>query len=151
MRPKQLFAVGLILIGLGVPRLVDAVEIAYDLDIRRDVGVLPWYIVTALGAALFLWHSLRSRRSEVDRPTGSRPALRAVASGLTAVLVAFVGVLLLGRDLVDQVLATGEATTWLAIRGLVLFGGGVGVVISSARLRPREPRELPRAPGSEGR
>ena len=133
MRRKQLLAVGLILIGLGVPRLVDAFEIAYGLDIKRDVGVLPWYFVTALGVALLLWHSLRSRRPEVDRQMRFRTVLRALAFGLTTVLVAFVGVLLLGRDPVDQILASGEATTWLAIRGLVLFAGGVGVLVASVR------------------
>ena len=132
MRSKQQFAIGLVLVGLGVPRLVDAVEIAYRLDIRRDVGVLPWYIVTALGVALLVWHSFRSRRPESDRRIWFPAVLWSLAVGFTTVLVASVGVLLLGRNLVEQILASGEATMWLAIRGLVLFAMGVGVLIYSA-------------------
>ena len=138
MARKQLFAVGLILIGLGVPRWVDAVEIAYTLDIRRDVGVLPWYLVTALGAVLFLWHSIRSRRPAARRRPAFGALFRALAHGLAAVLVAFAGILLLGRDLVDQLLASGTQPTWLAIRGLVLFAAGVGVVIASAARGSKE-------------
>lgn len=70
-------------------------------------------------------------------------------SGLTTVLVAFIGVLLLGRHLVGQILASGEATTWLAVRGMVLFAGGVGVVIASALARAA--KRIPGVRDSPGR
>ena len=122
------FGLGLVLIGLGVPRLVDAIEIAYGLDIKRDVGVLPWYIVTALGLLIMLaqWRSWR----EVGWP--KRRALCTLATCLVIVGGVIGAVLVLGSGLVEQVRASGPATVRLAIRGLVLFAGGVGVVIASA-------------------
>ena len=137
-RSRRLFAIGLVLIGLGVPRLVDAVEIAYRLDIRRDVGVLPWYVVTASGVALFLWHSLRPRRPEARRRPSTRTVLRALGFGLAAVLGAFFACVLLGRGLIEQILASGEATMWVAIRGLVLFAAGAGLLVGSASTGSRE-------------
>lgn len=132
MSSKQLLAIGLILVGLGVPGLVDAVETAYHLDIPRDLGVLPWYIVIALGVVLFVWQGLRSDRSAAAPRSTLRGVLWALACGLAVVVVAFVGVLLLGRNVVEQILASGDTNVRLAVRGLVLVAGGVGVLVSSA-------------------
>ena len=41
--------------GLGVPQLVDAIEIAYQLDIPRDFGVLPWLVLDVLGLGLLVY------------------------------------------------------------------------------------------------
>lgn len=98
MRRQQLFATALVLIGLGVPRVVDAVEIAYGLDIKRDVGVLPWL--------------------------------------LAAVVVALGGCLLLAPEVVETIVASGTATLGLAIRGVALVAGGVGVIGSAMARSP---------------
>lgn len=43
-----------IVIGLVVPRVIDWYETVNRLDIRRDIGVLPWMILATVGAVLLL-------------------------------------------------------------------------------------------------
>jgi len=54
MRNRRLIGLALILIGIAVPRAIDAYETAHSLDIPRDIGVLPWLIMTIVGIWLFL-------------------------------------------------------------------------------------------------
>jgi hypothetical protein len=46
--------IAFVMAGLVVPRIIDAIETAYSLDIKRDVGVLPWLILTIAGVGLLL-------------------------------------------------------------------------------------------------
>ena len=140
LRPHRLFALGLVLVGLGVPPMVDAVETAYGLDIRRDVGVLPWYLVTALGTGLFLWHTLRARGPGGRREGAETSARRAFGWVLAALATASVGVLLLGRELGSELVASGWPTVRQAVRGLALFAVDVGLTFASARRPASSPR-----------
>ena len=44
----------LVITGLVVPQIIDAVEVAYSLDIKRELGVLPWLIMTVAGLVVLL-------------------------------------------------------------------------------------------------
>ena len=45
MRKTRLIGLGLVVIGVAVPYAIDAYETAHALDIPRDIGVLPWFIM----------------------------------------------------------------------------------------------------------
>lgn len=53
MQKKRLLATAIIAIGLIVPIVIDRYETANHLDISRDVGALPWLILTVIGVVLF--------------------------------------------------------------------------------------------------
>jgi len=60
--PKlRVIALILIVVGLVVPVVIDKYETANHLDISRDIGVLPWLILTGLGVFLFLYSLFRNR------------------------------------------------------------------------------------------
>jgi hypothetical protein len=44
----------LVIVGLIVPQVIDAIETAYYLDIKRDIGVLPWLIMAIAGAGILV-------------------------------------------------------------------------------------------------
>ena len=52
----------LIAVGVTVPRLIDWYETVNRLDIKRDVGVLPWVILGAVGFAVVVASFRRGRR-----------------------------------------------------------------------------------------
>ena len=86
MNPGIFLGSGLVLIGLGVPQMVDAIEIAYGLDIPRDFGVLPWLFLVVIGAGTIIFHLLPKQRHKVRklgraerRPALIWPALAVVA------------------------------------------------------------------------
>ena len=51
----------LIVIGLVVPIVINAYEEANHLDISRDIGSLPWVIMTIIGAGLLIYSFLRKK------------------------------------------------------------------------------------------
>ncbi|MEQ1929836.1 MAG: hypothetical protein ABL957_04785 [Parvularculaceae bacterium] len=51
----------LIALALVVPPAVDWVETAHRLDVKRDFGILPWYVCGAAGLILL---ALSFRRSK---------------------------------------------------------------------------------------
>lgn len=123
--PSPRVALGLVLVGLGVPRLVDAIEIAYGLDIKRDVGVLPWLVLTIVGLALLV-------RAMVKRdPTPGGLGLPLWLTATVLVFVLFGGAMLLVGGLLDQLRSGGSATLFLALRGLVLLSAGCGALVVS--------------------
>ncbi|AWL10702.1 hypothetical protein HMF8227_00194 [Saliniradius amylolyticus] len=68
--------VALVITGLVVPEIIDAVETAYRLDIKRDFGVLPWLIMTIVGAIILLrsavvhFRARKSKKAEADSGEG---------------------------------------------------------------------------------
>ena len=46
-----------VIVGLVIPQLIDLIETANSLNIKRDFGVLPWLILSIIGAGLLI-HSL---------------------------------------------------------------------------------------------
>jgi hypothetical protein len=44
----------MIVLGLAVPRAIDWYENRHALDIPRDFGVLPWLVLTVVGAAILI-------------------------------------------------------------------------------------------------
>lgn len=122
-------ALGLVLTGLGVPRVVDAIEVAYGLDIKRDVGVLPWHLLTLVGLSL-LARAVVGR----DRTLGGL-ALRVWLAASVLALIVFAFAAFLAGDLVAQLRSSGSATLLLAVRGLALVAAGVGAIVASGRRR----------------
>lgn len=61
MRRSRLIGLLLIVTGIAVPQAIDAYETANHLDIPRDIGVLPWLVMTVAGIAIFL-NSFRKRK-----------------------------------------------------------------------------------------
>ena len=55
-KPAKLRLTGIVLVAIGfaVPALIDWYETVNYLDIKRDIGVLPWVIVGAVGFVLIL-------------------------------------------------------------------------------------------------
>ncbi|MFP3943218.1 MAG: hypothetical protein ACLFWF_04960 [Alphaproteobacteria bacterium] len=53
MRNKRLIGLALIVIGIAAPQAIDAYETAHRLDIPRDIGVLPWLVMTIAGIWVF--------------------------------------------------------------------------------------------------
>jgi len=49
----------LIAVGLATPQIIDRYEAANHLDIARDIGVLPWMIMTGVGAVILLLSFVR--------------------------------------------------------------------------------------------
>ena len=87
MHPGALSGIGLLLLGLGVPRLVDAIEIAYRLDIPRDFGVLPWLVLDVLGLGLLVYFLTPRWRAQGGRKL-SRQGRRAALIWAALVAVA---------------------------------------------------------------
>ena len=54
-----MIAGAMIVTGLIVPYIIDAYETANHLDISRDIGVLPWLILTIAGGAVLIWSFVR--------------------------------------------------------------------------------------------
>jgi len=61
IRTQRLNAGAMIVVGLTVPYIIDAYETANHLDIKRDVGVLIWWILAGLGAGWMVWTFLRRK------------------------------------------------------------------------------------------
>lgn len=49
----------MIVTGLIVPEIIDAVETAKQLDIKRDIGVLPWMVMTIIGIGVLIGSLIR--------------------------------------------------------------------------------------------
>ena len=52
-----------VIVGLIVPQIIDAIETANSLDIKRDFGVLPWLILTIIGVGLLIQSLVRKIRN----------------------------------------------------------------------------------------
>ncbi len=63
MRRSRLrwLALLLIALALSVPPAVDWVDTAHRLDVKRDFGVLPWYVCGAVGLVLLALSFGRSK------------------------------------------------------------------------------------------
>ena len=133
MHPGAISGIGLLLLGLGVPRLVDAIEIAYRLDIPRDYGVLPWLILMGIGGALFAY--LTWFRRDLRRPLSLLTAPDERDGFIWASLV-FVAVTVLPPSLWAEVVTRlGEASTetfYKAFSGLLLIAGAAAFLLFSA-------------------
>lgn len=119
--------IALILIGLGMPRLIDGVEVAYGLDIRRDVGVLPWYVLVGIGAILAV-RSWRLRRSSGADDRQRAGLGRVVVFALLTVLALLVGGSVVSPGLLSAIAASGTPNMRSAFLGLVLVAVGAGLL-----------------------
>ena len=54
MNRLRVTGVFMVVLGLAVPRAIDWYENRYALDIPRDIGVLPWLVMTAAGAVILI-------------------------------------------------------------------------------------------------
>lgn len=54
-----------VFIGLVVPQVIDAIETANSLNIKRELGVLPWLILTVAGVGLLVRSLVRKIRDQV--------------------------------------------------------------------------------------
>ena len=52
-----------VIVGLIVPEIIDAIETANSLDIKRDFGVLPWLLLTIIGVGLLIQSLVRKIRN----------------------------------------------------------------------------------------
>lgn len=59
MSRLRLIAAFLIAVGLIVPKVIYEYEVANHLDISRNVGSLPWLIMTIIGAAIFIYSFIK--------------------------------------------------------------------------------------------
>ena len=64
MEKSTKIAIVLVTVGLTVPQIIDAIETANHLDINRDFGVLPWLIITIVGAGMLLRSAIRHINSK---------------------------------------------------------------------------------------
>ena len=48
MHPGAISGIALLLLGLGLPRLVDAIGFAYGLAVAPDYGALPWLMLEGI-------------------------------------------------------------------------------------------------------
>ena len=133
MHPGAISGIGLLLLGLGVPRLVDAVEFAYRLDIPRDYGVLPWLILMGVGAILFA--HLTWFRRDLRAPLSLLTAPDERDGFIWACLVfAAVTVLppTLWAEVVTRLGAASTETFYKAFSGLLLIAGSAALLLFSA-------------------
>lgn len=54
MPKRRLFGVIAVIIGVIVPIAIDKYETVNHLDISRDIGSLPWLILTVVGVILVI-------------------------------------------------------------------------------------------------
>ncbi len=133
MHPGAISGIALLLLGLGVPRLVYAIEVAYGLDIPRDYGVLPWLILMGVGAVMFA-HLAWFRR---DR---TRPITLLTApkerDGFMAASLVFVALLVLPptiwADVARRVHAASVENFYEALSGLLFISGAAALILFSA-------------------
>ncbi|NNE41453.1 MAG: hypothetical protein HKN14_11120 [Marinicaulis sp.] len=62
MTKLRIIAVTFIAIGLVVPRVIDAYEVANSLDISRNVGSLPWLTLLITGVFILTYSFIRQRK-----------------------------------------------------------------------------------------
>ncbi len=55
MTKLRIIAITLMIIGVVVPRIIDAYEVANSLDISRNVGSLPWLILLIIGVVMLIY------------------------------------------------------------------------------------------------
>ena len=133
MNPGALSGIALLLLGLGVPRLVDAIEIAYGLDIPHDYGALPWLILEGIGAILFA-HLAWFRRD------AGRPITRLTApderDGFIWASLTFAAMLVLPPTYWYEVVARLEATSveifYQALSGLLFIAAAAALLLFAA-------------------
>lgn len=133
MHPGAISGIALLLLGLGVPRLVDAVEIAYGLDVPHDYGALPWLILEGIGAILFA-HLAWFRRD------AGRPITRLTApderDGFIWACLVFVAVTVLPpaywTEVVTALGAVSTETFYKAFSGLLFIAGSAALLLFSA-------------------
>lgn len=60
---NRLRLIGIIMVVLGIvmPRVIDWYETVHALDIPRDIGVLPWVVMSVIGVVI-VTISFRRRR-----------------------------------------------------------------------------------------
>ncbi len=133
MHPGAISGIGLLLLGLGVPRLVDEVEITYGLDIPRDFGVLPWLILMGIGGALFAY--LAWFRRDLRRPLSPLTAPKE-RDGFIWASLAFVALIVLPPtywfDVVARLQAASVETFYQAFSGLLLIAGAAAFLLFAA-------------------
>ena len=62
MSLKRIIGVIFVLLGVIIPIVIDAYETANHLDISRDIGALPWFILGGIGVILVLWSMFEKPR-----------------------------------------------------------------------------------------
>ncbi len=133
MHPGAISGIGMLLLGLGVPRLVDAIEVAYRLDIPRDYGVLPWLILMGIGAVLFA--HLAWFRRDLRAPVSFLTAPKERDGFIWATLV-FVAVLVLPPsywfEVVGQLQAASIETFYKALSGLLFIAAAAASLLFAA-------------------
>lgn len=133
MHPGAISGIAFLLLGLGVPRLVDAIEFAYKLDIPRDYGVLPWLILMGVGAILFA--HLAWFRRDLRAPISLLTAPKERDGFIWSCLV-FVALTVLPPAYWDDVVtALGAASTetfYKAFSGLLFIAGSAALLLFSA-------------------
>ncbi len=133
MHPGAISGIALLLLGLGLPRLVDAIGFAYGLDVAPDYGALPWLILEGIGAILFA-HLAWFRRDRT-RPLSLLTAPKERDGFIWACLV-FVAVTALPPAIwAEVVTALGAASTetfYKAFSGLLLIAGAAALLLFSA-------------------
>jgi hypothetical protein len=133
MHPGAISGIGLLLLGLGLPRLVDAIEIAYGLDVPHDYGALPWLILEGIGAILFA-HLAWFRRDVV------RPITRLTApkerDGFIWASLTFAAVLVLPptiwAEVVTRLGAVSVETFYQAFSGLLFISAAAACLLFAA-------------------
>ena len=119
--------------GLGLPRLVDAIEIAYGLDVPHDYGALPWLILEGIGAILFA--HLAWFRRDVGRPI-TRLTAPDERDGFIWSCLLFVAILVLPPTIWPQVVAALEAKSvelfYQALSGLLFVSAAAAYLLFSA-------------------
>jgi|GEM_PF-2728607 len=74
MEKSTKIAIAFVTVGLTVPEIIDAIETANHLDIKRDFGVLPWLIMTIVGAGMLLQSSIRHINNKKQKSDENIPS-----------------------------------------------------------------------------
>jgi hypothetical protein len=129
MNPFVLLGAGLVLMGLGVPQLVDAIEMAYGLDIPRDFGVLPWLALVIAGTGLIIFYLLPKRRKQA-RTKLDRTERRATLIWSALAVVAFLEIPpFIWADVTAVLKAANIVVFYKALTGLWLISLAVGALV----------------------